>query len=81
MSVLGFFFSFFFFFFFLAYLQHMKFLDWESDLSHSWDLCHSSGNVDPLTYCGVWGLNLCSGVTEMPPFPLHQSRNSIISVF
>ena len=42
--------------FFCPYLQHMNFLGWGLNLSHSCNLCHSYGNAGSLTHCATVGI-------------------------
>ena len=54
---------------------HMEFPGWGSDPSHSCNLCHrcsTTGSFNPL--------NLCPGVAERPPIPLHH-RGSSAKIF
>ena len=70
-----FFFSF--FFSLLAAPRHMEFPGRGSDLSHSFNLCHSCGNarsLNPLFQTGE--SNLCPDAAEMLPILLCHSRNS-----
>jgi len=54
----------------------MEFLGQKSDLSHSCDYSTAVAMQDPLTY-GAWpGTILRAGAADMPPIPLHHSRNS-----
>lgn len=48
----------------------------DSNLSHSFDLCHSWGNAGSLTHCVRLGIEICRGASETPPSPLCHIRSS-----
>ena len=61
---------------FLATLWHMKFPGQGSDLSCSFNLCHSCRNTESQPTALGWGLNPRPSAPETPQIPLHCSRNS-----
>ena len=69
---------FFVYFSFLVTLRHIEFLGQGSDPSHICNLhlsCSNTRSFNPVCQLAQ-GLNLHPGTAEMPPIPLHHSRNS-----
>ena len=72
-----------FFFFFFVWMPHwhMKIPGQGSDLSCSWDVSCSYGNVRSLTHCAGPGWNLHLSTFKTPPILLSHSSNSKFTPF